>query len=123
MRCRMPGSVFDIGSFYTGPHSSICIPPQAPPAGHGQPEAHRNNIAPPLGSSIGPGRVEDPHRVDMAYQGIVDYRPQPLAVSIFHLSATEPPCHLRRLGNRILHIYFLMKDTPKVSMHKTNPPL
>jgi hypothetical protein len=34
--------------------------------------------------------VQDPHRIDMAYQGIVDYRPQPLAVSI-HLTATKPP--------------------------------
>jgi hypothetical protein len=34
--------------------------------------------------------VEDPHRINMPYQGILDYRPQPLAVSTIHLSATEP---------------------------------
>jgi hypothetical protein len=94
MRRRMLGSVFDIGTFYAGPHSSMCIPLQVAPApGHGQPEGYREDIPPPLavGGVAGPGRVYDPHRIDMAYQGIVDYHPRPLVVSIFHLTATEPP--------------------------------
>jgi hypothetical protein len=96
-RRRMLGSVFDIGTFYfyAGPHLSIsmCIHIQVPPApGHGQPEGHREDTPPPVGGAAG---VQDPHHIDMAYQGIVDYRPQPLAVSIFHLTATdsEPPYH------------------------------
>jgi hypothetical protein len=95
MRCRMLGSVFDIGSFYTSRNSPMCIPLQVPPApGHGQPEGYREDMPLPVGCAIGPGRDEDPHRIDMAYQGIVNYRPQPLAVSIFHsLRRTEPPYH------------------------------
>jgi len=80
MHCGMLGSVFDTGTFYAGPHSLMCIPLQVPPApGHGQPEGHREDIPPPIGGVAGPGRVQDPHRIDMAYQGIVDYRPHPLA--------------------------------------------
>jgi hypothetical protein len=72
----------------------MCIPLQVPPApGHGQPEGHRDDMPPPLGGVAGPGRVQDPHYIDMAHQGIVDYRPQPFAVSIFHLTATKPPYH------------------------------
>jgi hypothetical protein len=66
--------------------SFINVPLQAPPApGHGQPEGHHEDIRPPVGGVAAPGRVQDPHRIDMGYQGIVDYHPQPLAVSIFHL--------------------------------------
>jgi hypothetical protein len=93
MCCRMLGSVFDIGSLYTGPspHSSMCILLQVPPApAHGQPEGHREDVPPPVGGVAGPGRMQDPHYIDMAYQGIVDYRPQPLAVSIFHFTVAEP---------------------------------
>lgn len=92
----MTGSVFDIGTFYTGPHSSTCIALQVPPApSHGQPEAHHEDLhlPPPVGGVVGPGRVQDPHHNDIAYQGIVDYRPRPLVVSIFRLTATEPPYH------------------------------
>ena len=72
----------------------MCIPLQVPPApGHGEPEGYHEDIPPPVGGVAGPGRVHDPHYINMAYQGIVDYRPQPVAVSIFHLTATEPPYH------------------------------
>jgi hypothetical protein len=37
-----------------------------------------------------PGRMRDLNHIDVAYQGIVDYQPQPLAVSDFHLSANGP---------------------------------
>jgi hypothetical protein len=40
--------------------------------------------------------VHDPHRIDMGYQGIIDYRPQPIAVSIFHLD-----CHRLLIINDI----------------------
>jgi hypothetical protein len=86
MRRRMFGSVFDIVTFYAGPHASMCIPLQVPPApGHGEPEGHHEEIPPPAGGVAGPGRVQDPHRTDVAYQGILDFRPQPLVVSTFHL--------------------------------------
>ena len=32
-----------------------------------------------------PDHGQDPRRNDVAYQGVVDYHPQPPAVSIFHL--------------------------------------
>ncbi|KAF8488371.1 hypothetical protein F5888DRAFT_1295705 [Russula emetica] len=53
-----------------------------PPApGHDQPEGHREDIPPPVGGVAGPlaGRAQDPHHVDVAYQGIIDYHPQPVA--------------------------------------------
>ena len=34
--------------------------------------------------------MEDPHRIDMAYHGMVDYRPQPIGVSTFCLSCIWP---------------------------------
>ncbi|KAI0267174.1 hypothetical protein BGY98DRAFT_1191248, partial [Russula aff. rugulosa BPL654] len=40
---------------------------------------HRHEMPPPVGGVAGSGRVQDPYRIDMAYQGIVDYRPQSLA--------------------------------------------
>jgi len=50
-----------------------------PPApGHGQPEGHREDIPLPVGDVAVPGRVQDPHRIDMAYQAVVDHHPQPL---------------------------------------------
>lgn len=90
----MLGLVLDIETFCTCPYPPIYVPKplQVPPApGHGQPEGHREDIPLPVGGVAMPGRVQDPHRVDMAYQGIVDYHPQPLAVSIFHLTVTGSP--------------------------------
>ena len=50
----------------------MCIPLQVPPSpAHGQLEGHNEDIPPPVGGVSGPGRVQDPHHVDMAYQGIV----------------------------------------------------
>jgi hypothetical protein len=74
---------FRYWNFYAGAHPSTCIPLQVQPApAHGQPEAHHENLPPPVRDVAGPGRVQDPHHYDMAYQGVVDYRPQPFAVSI-----------------------------------------
>ena len=64
------------------------VPPGAP--GHGQPEDRREDTPPPVGGVEVPGGVQDPHRIDI---GIVDYHPQLLAVSIFHLTATDPLYH------------------------------
>jgi hypothetical protein len=109
MRCRMLGSVFNIGTFYAGSHSSMCISLQVPPAlGHGQPEGHHEDIPLPVGGVAGPGRVQDLHHINNAHQGIVDYHPQPLAVGIFHLTATGiddiraiGPCiRISRCGSR-----------------------
>jgi hypothetical protein len=61
----------------------MCIPFQAPPS-----PGHRHEMPPPVGGVAGSGRVQDPYRIDMAHQGIVDYRPQSLAVSIFHFTVT-----------------------------------
>ena len=70
----------------------MCIPLQVPPApAHVQPEGHREDIPLPVGGVAGPGGRQDSHRIDTAHQGIVDYRPQPLVVGIFYLTATEPP--------------------------------
>jgi hypothetical protein len=80
---RMLGSVFDIGTFYTGAHPSTCFPLQVQPApAHGQPEAHHEDLPPPVKDVAWPGRVQDSHHYDNAYQGVVDYHPQPFAVSI-----------------------------------------
>ncbi|KAF8488374.1 hypothetical protein F5888DRAFT_1753289 [Russula emetica] len=69
--------------YHSIPHQPYNHAPQnawVPPApGHGQPEGHREDIPPPVGGVAGPGRVQDPHRIDMAHQGIVGYRPQPIA--------------------------------------------
>jgi hypothetical protein len=62
----------------------------------------------PARGVAGSGRQQDPHRFDLAYQGVVDYQPQPVGVSISHLSATEPPLDQRRSANRTLHTYSLM---------------
>ena len=67
------------------------VPPGAPD--HGQPEGHREDTPPPVGGVEVPGGVQDPHRIDMAYQGFIDYHPELLVVSIFHLTATDPPYH------------------------------
>jgi hypothetical protein len=63
---------------------SMRIPLQVPPA----PVDNQHEDIPPPGRGVvaEPGRMQDLHHVDVAYQGIVDYRPQPLAVSNFHLS-------------------------------------
>jgi hypothetical protein len=83
---------------------------QDPPApGHGQPEDHHEDIPLPVGG---------PHRTDMAHQGIVDYHPQPLAVSNFHSTATGTPHDQWHLGNRTLYTYFLMRDMRKVPQYK-----
>ena len=66
---------------------------QVPPApANGQPEGHREDIPPPVRHEVAwIGRVQDLH-FDVAYEGVVDYHPQPpVDVSNSHLFATEPP--------------------------------
>ena len=68
-------------------HLTTYIPLQVPRAPtNNQPE----DITPPGRGITEPGRMQDPHHIDVAYQGIVDYHPQPLAVSDFHLSTDGP---------------------------------
>ena len=90
----MLGSVSDIRTFYLLYRCSF-INPQIPPTpAIGQPEleGHREDIPPPVWGVAVPGRVQDPHYVDVAYQGVVDYHPQPLVgVSNTRPSATKPP--------------------------------
>ena len=85
----MLGSVFDI------PLSMLIRIPQVPLAPtNGQPEGHREDIPPPVRgvAGPGPGGVQDPHHFDAAYQGTVDYVPQPLVgVSNSCPSRTRPP--------------------------------
>ena len=67
---RILGSVFDIWTvcLLRISHSPSCISTQAPRApDNGQPVA-------------GQGRVQDPRRFDVVYQGVVDHH-QPLGVS------------------------------------------
>ena len=68
-------------------HSSICIPLQVLPAAA---DNQREDIPPPDRGVAEPARMQDMYHVDVAYQGIVDYHPQPLAVSNLHLSAAGP---------------------------------
>ncbi len=64
------------------------IPLQVPPiSSNGRLEGHREDIPPPNGGVAGP--LQDLHYIDMPYQAIIDYHPQPLAVSDFYLSASE----------------------------------
>lgn len=84
------GSVFDIrvGTFFTNGHSSLCLPPQVPPAPNGQPEGHQEDIPPPVRGFARLGGMQDPRHLDVAYQGVVDYHPQQLlGVSSSHLSS------------------------------------
>jgi hypothetical protein len=74
-------------------HLSMCIPLQVAPAPAGPVNNQLENIPPPgRGVVAEPARMQDLHHFDVAYQGIVDYHPQPLAVSNcnFHLSADGP---------------------------------
>lgn len=63
------------------PHGHAPQNAWAPPApANGHPEGLREDIPPPIGSMAGPGtRAQDPHHVDVAHQGIVNYHPRPFA--------------------------------------------
>ena len=82
----------------------MCTPLQVPPApANGQPERHREDMPLPVRNVAGP---QDPHHFDVAYQGAVDYHPQPLVgVSSSRPSAVEPPFYRRHSGNRTLHMF------------------
>ena len=83
----MLGSAFNVMYTLLNAHLSMCIPLQVPPAPI---DNQREDIPPPNRGVAEPGRIQDLHHIDVAYQGIVDYHPQPLAVSNFHLSADGP---------------------------------
>lgn len=91
MRCRISGWVLTSGPLPFADAHLPCVF-QAPPApANGQPEGHREDIPPPIRGIGGPGRAQDPHHVDVAYQGMIDYQPQPFAVSDFHRSSIGLP--------------------------------
>ena len=61
------------------------ITPQVLPA----PANNRQEDIPPLDRGVAePGRMQDQHHID--YQGIIDYHPQPPAVSNFRPSVDGP---------------------------------
>ena len=75
----MLGSAFNVVCTLFDAHLSMCTLLQVPPT----PVNNQREDIPP------PDRA-DLQYIDVAYQGIVNYHPQPLAVSNFHLSAGEP---------------------------------
>jgi hypothetical protein len=78
------GLAFNVVCTLLNAHLSMCIPLQVPPAPANN---QREDIPPPDRGVAELGRIQDLHHIDMAYQGIIDYHPQPLAVSNFYLSA------------------------------------
>jgi hypothetical protein len=98
-------------------HLSICILAlqQVPPAPANN---QREDIPPPDRGAAEPGI----NLIDPAYQSIVNYHPQPLAVSNFHLS-DGPLFDQQYSCNRILHTYFLTRDMRRVSQYKFRPIL
>jgi hypothetical protein len=116
IRTSMLGSVFFVRSY----PFQVLIHLQVPPApANGQPEGDREDtIPPPVSGVAAPGRVQDLHQFDVAYQRVVDHPPQPLVgVSNFHLSDTDPPFNQRHLGNRILRVRSTMWDMLKICQH------
>jgi hypothetical protein len=85
----MLGSAFNIVNTLLNAlnaHLSTCIL-QVPPA----PANNQREDIPRLDRGVAElGRIQDLHHIDVAYEGIVDYHPQPLAVSNFHFSADGP---------------------------------
>ena len=59
-----------------------------PAADNGQLEGYQDNIPPQIRGIAGLVGQQDPHHIDVAYHGVVDYHPQPLGVSDFHLLGT-----------------------------------
>jgi hypothetical protein len=59
-------------------------------AANGQLEDHREDIPYLVGGFAGPGRLQDPHHVNVVNHGTVDYRPLPINVSNSHLSGIGP---------------------------------
>ncbi|KAN0115594.1 hypothetical protein V8E52_006713 [Russula decolorans] len=95
------------------PHQLYNHAPQnvwVPPApGHGEPEGHHEEIPPPAGGVAGPGRVQDPHRTDVAYQGILDFRPQPLVnpayMDVGHAQCIQAQVQPNALVNQELGLF------------------
>jgi hypothetical protein len=80
----MLGSAFNVMYTLLNAHLSMCIPLQVPPAPVNN---QREDIPPPNRGVAEHGRMQHLRHIDVDYQGIVDYHPQPLAVSNFRLSA------------------------------------
>ena len=105
-KCDGRFSISVHSAFYNA-HSSLCLACQVLPASaNGGPGGHREDIPLIVRGVFEPGRVQDPLPFDVAYQGVVDYYPQPpVGVSNSHLSTTEPPFDQRHLGNRTVTLY------------------
>jgi hypothetical protein len=74
IQCRMFGT---LGHSAFHKCSFVNVYPSSGPA-NGQHEGHPEDIRPSVSGVARPGRVQDPHHFDMAYQGIVDYHSRPL---------------------------------------------
>jgi len=72
------------------PHNRAPQNHVVPPAAYSdQPEGHLENAQPVRGVAGPPHhQLHDPHHIDVAYYGLVDYHPPPLRVRNFHLSST-----------------------------------
>jgi hypothetical protein len=79
---RMLGSASNVVCTLFDAHLSMCIPLQVPPTPVNN---QREDIPPPDRADLA-----DLHHIDVAYQDIVDYHPQPLAVSNLHHSVDGP---------------------------------
>jgi len=67
----------------------MCIPLQNPPAAtNGQLEGHMEYMAhgEPVGGVTGPGRPHNHDPANVAYHGMIDYRPLPIRVSNAYIS-------------------------------------
>ena len=88
MHRRVLGSAFNFDSLSLswGAHLSMSVPLQVLPAtDNGQLEGYQENILLQIRDVAGLNRQQDPHHIDVAYHGTVDYHPQPLDVCDFHL--------------------------------------
>ena len=80
------------------------VPPQVPPApANGPLERYWEDISPLVSGVSGPGSMQDPHHLDVAYHGVVDYHPQ-LLVCVTNSYLSEPPFD-NNAGNRTLRTH------------------
>ena len=95
------------GLLFAGAHLS-CFPQTPSVPANGQAEGHREEMPPPIRGISGSSGAQYPHHVDVGYQGIVDFRPQPVAVSDFYRFTIGPPLINDSRGIRIPHMYSRM---------------
>lgn len=70
----------------------MCVPLQGPPAATNvQLEGHMEYMAhgEPVAGVTGPRTPHDHDPADVAYHGMIDYRPLPLRVSNIHISPAQ----------------------------------